>query len=90
MNEVKTYTDILFMVGAFLNASFFVPQIILLLKTKKPNGLSLPMFIGFNTIQFVTALHGYMTEDYVLIWGYVLSFITCGLVVILILIYSKN
>jgi len=55
-----TYTDILFMFGAFLNASLFAPQIVLLYKTKKTTGLSLPMFLGFNMIQFVTALriHG--------------------------------
>ena len=55
-----TYTDILFTFGAFLNASLFAPQIVLLYKTKKTTGLSLPMFLGFNMIQFVTALriHG--------------------------------
>ena len=85
-----TYTDILFMFGAFLNASLFAPQIVLLYKTKKTTGLSLPMFLGFNMIQFVTALHGYTAKDYILMWGYALSFITCGWVVILILIYRRN
>ena len=85
-----TYTDILFMLGALLNASLFVPQIVLLYKTRKTIGLSLPMFLGFNMIQFVTALHGYMVKDYILMWGYMLSFFTCGLVVVLIIIYRKN
>lgn len=61
-----TYIDLLFMLGAFLNASLFVPQIALLYKTKKTTGLSLPMFLGFNMIQFVTALHGYMEKDHIL------------------------
>ena len=85
-----TYTDILFMFGAFLNASLFVPQIVLLYKTRKTIGLSLPMFLGFNMIQFVTALHGYTAKDYILMWGYMLSFFTCGWVVVLIIIYRKS
>jgi MtN3 and saliva related transmembrane protein len=48
------------------------------------------MFLGFNMIQFVTALHGYMVKDYILMWGYMLSFFTCGWVVVLIIIYRKN
>jgi MtN3 and saliva related transmembrane protein len=78
------------MIGAFLNASFFVPQIILLYKTKKVKGLSFPMFLVFNMIQLVTVLHGYMIEDPILMWGYALSFLTCGWVVILIIIYRRN
>jgi uncharacterized protein with PQ loop repeat len=90
MDVLKSYTDILFMIGAFLNASLFVPQILLLYKTKKVKGLSLPMFLGFNMIQFATALHGYMIKDHILMWGYALSFLTCGCVVILIISYRKN
>ena len=90
MDMLKTYTDILFMICVFLNASFFVPQIVLIHKTKKVIGLSLLMFLGFNMIQFITALHGYMVKDYILMWGGALSFITCGWVVILILIYRRN
>jgi len=41
-------------------------------------------------IQFVTALHGYTAKDYILMWGYMLSFFTCGWVVVLIIIYRKN
>lgn len=70
-----TYTDILFMFRAFLNALLFAPQIVLLYKTKKTTGLSLPMFLGFNMIQFVTALHGYTAKDYILMCGYMLSFL---------------
>lgn len=86
----KIYTDIFFMIGAFLNAALFVPQALLLYKTKKVEGVSLPMFLGFNMIQFATALHGYMSKDYILMWGYTLSFITCGVVTVLILYYSNK
>ena len=59
-------------------------------KTKKVEGISLPMFLGFNMIQFSTALHGYMSGDYILMWGYTLSFITCGFVIIIILFYRQK
>lgn len=87
---IKIYTDIFFMMGAFLNAALFVPQILLLYKSKNSKTVSLQMFLGFNIIQFSTALHGYMSEDYILMWGYTLSFITCGLVTVLILVYRRN
>lgn len=90
MEAIKFYTDIFFMMGAFLNAALFIPQILLLYKTKKATEVSLPMFLGFNVIQFATALHGYMSRDYILMWGYTLSFITCGLVVTLIIIYKRG
>jgi hypothetical protein len=48
------------------------------------------MFLGFNMIQFATALHGYMIKDHILMWGYALSFLTCVCVVILIISYRKN
>ena len=87
---MKIYVDVFFMAGAFLNAALFIPQLLLLYKTKKVEGVSLPMFLGFNMIQFSTALHGYMSGDYILMWGYTLSFITCGFVIILILFYRQK
>lgn len=90
MYYILLYFDIFFIMGTFLNAAFFIPQILLLYRTKESTGLSLPMFLGFNFIQLVTAIHGYVVKDYILMWGYTLSFITCGIVVILITIYKKR
>jgi len=87
---VQLYTDIVFILGAILNAMLFVPQALLLYRTKKTNNISLPMFLGFNFIQISTALHGYILEDYILMWGYIFSFFTCGCVTILILIYKNG
>ena len=53
-------------------------------------GLLAMRLLGFNMIQFATALHGYMSKDYILMWGYTLSFITCGVVTVLILYYSNK
>ena len=86
----QNYVDIFFIVGSILNTALFVPQALLLYKTKKTNNISLPMFLGFNFIQASTALHGYILEDYTLMWGYIFSFITCGCVTILILRYKKR
>lgn len=90
MSQILFYFEIFFIIGTFLNAAFFIPQILLLYKTKKTAGLSLPMFLGFNFIQLVTAIHGYIVKDYVLMGGYILSFITCGTVTLLIIIYKKG
>lgn len=89
---MKLYTDIFFILGIFLNASLFIPQIILLHKTKKADNISLPMFLGFNLIELSTIIHGYMVSDYVLMWGYVLSLVSCVIATVLILRYkyAKN
>jgi MtN3 and saliva related transmembrane protein len=89
-DTIKICADIFFMMGAFLNAALFVPQILLLYRTKNAQNVSLLMFLGFNFIQFTTALHGYISKDYILMLGYSLSFVTCGLVTMLILFYRKN
>lgn len=83
----KICTDLFFILGIFLNASLFIPQIILLYRTKKADNISLPMFLGFNMIQLSTIIHGYMVTDYILMWGYVLSLVSCGIVTLLILHY---
>jgi len=86
LNLIET----VFSLGLFINAMLFVPQIIRLYKTKDSQGISLTTFIGFNFIQLFTVLHGYLHKDYLLMLGYILSFITCGFVTILTLIYKRK
>jgi len=76
-----------FSLGLFINAALFIPQIIALWKAKDSKELSLVTFGGFNLIQFFTILHGYVRQDYLLTIGFLLSFITCGIVTVLIVIY---
>jgi MtN3 and saliva related transmembrane protein len=85
-----TCIEVLFSISLIVNAAFFVPQIIKLYKTKNTSGISLLMFLGFNLIQFISILYGYIKKDYILMWGFALSLLTCGSVSILILIYRKN
>lgn len=83
------FINLIFSLGLFFNAALFVPQAIALYKKKDAAGLSLFTFAGFNVMQFFTALHGWLERDYLLTLGFALSFLTCGVVTILILIYRK-
>jgi len=88
---LKTFIEIWFSIGLFVNAALFVPQIYKLFKVKDPSGLSLLTFGGFNLIQLPILLHGYIIGDYLLFWGYLLSLLTCGAVTLLIIYYKiKN
>jgi MtN3 and saliva related transmembrane protein len=85
-----TCIKFLFSISFIANAGFFIPQIIKLYKTKNASGVSLPMFLGFNAIQLVSVLYGYTKGDFILMGGFSLSLIACGLVSILIFIYRKD
>ena len=80
----------LFSISLIANAAFFIPQIVKLYKTKDPSGISLAMFLGFNAIQLIGVLYGYIQKDFILLWGFLLSLITCGTVSILILVYKRG
>lgn len=81
------FANIFFAVGLFVNAALFVPQILILLRTKHSDEISPITFIGFCFIQIFTIIHGLITKDIILIIGYVLSLITCGTVTVLIINY---
>lgn len=84
---IKDVIEITFSFGLFINAILFIPQIIRLYKAKNSEGVSLVTFAGFNLIQILVFLHGYLHDDYLLMLGYFFSIITCGSVVVLILLY---
>ena len=84
---VKLLIEFIFSMGLFINAVLFLPQIVTLFKTKNPTGLSLLTFAGFNLIQLFIFLHGYLHNDYLLMIGYFLSFLTCGAVTVMIIYY---
>lgn len=90
MNWVKSFIEIVFSLGLFINAALFIPQIIRLYKSKNAEGFSLLTFGGFNAIQIFIILHGYLHRDYLLIGGYILSLITCGTVTYMIFLYRKK
>lgn len=87
---LKDLVEFIFGFGLFLNAGLFIPQIISLYKAKSSKGISLLMFLGFNFIQLSTILHAYYQSDYLLMIGYILSLLSCGMVTSLIIVYRKN
>lgn len=90
---MKIIVDIIqaiFELGLFINALLFIPQAVKIIKDKGAKDVSFITFFGFWLISLSVALHAYIAKDYLLLFGTSLSLITCGLVVLLILIYRKN
>ncbi|GHU11733.1 hypothetical protein FACS189449_03800 [Alphaproteobacteria bacterium] len=81
--------EVVFGFGMFINAVLFIPQAVKIYKTKNADGVSLATFVGFCVIQLFTVLHGYIHQDYVLMFGYALSFVFCATVTFLIFLYRK-
>lgn len=79
----------IFACSLFFNAAIFIPQAIRIFKKKSADELSLFTFIGFNIMQLFAVWHGYLVQDYILMSGFLLSFITCGVVTLLILRYRS-
>ena len=89
MHEIiKNFIEFSFGAALFLNAALFLPQLVKLIKTKNGQGLSLLTFGGFCFIQLLTILHGIITSDYILVFGYILSLVMCGAVTVLIIFYK--
>lgn len=84
----KDIIEICFSSALFVNALLFIPQAIRLWKTKSPEGVSLLTFGGFTLIQLLAVLHGYLKQDYILLIGFGLSFITCGVITSLLIFYK--
>ncbi|HHF7349616.1 TPA: PQ-loop domain-containing transporter [Legionella feeleii] len=84
------FVDLVFSLGLFFNAALFIPQAIAVFRNKSAMGLSLLTFGGFNIMQLFTAIHGYLAKDYLLMTGFLLSFLTCGVVTVFILYYGNK
>lgn len=85
---VEHFIELMFGLSMFTNAMLFIPQAIKIYKTKSTQGLSKITFLGFNAIQVFTMLHGYINNDYALVFGFILSLITSGVVTFLIFYYD--
>ncbi|MDR3151640.1 MAG: hypothetical protein LBT67_02180 [Holosporaceae bacterium] len=83
------FIEIAFGFCLFANALLFVPQALKIYKTKSAKNLSLATFAGFNVVQVVTALHGYILKDWVLTYGSLFVLASCGTVTLLIVLYEK-
>lgn len=81
------FIEVTFGAGLFINAMLFIPQIVRILQKKESRDLSLITFLGFNFIQAASVAYGYLHNAYTLMFGSILSLITCGLVTFLIIFY---
>ncbi len=82
--------DFLFSAGLFLNALLFIPQIIKLHRTRDAGDVSKITFTGFCLMQLSAVAYGYLHHDWILVIGYALSLLSCGLTTILIFYYSAQ
>jgi MtN3 and saliva related transmembrane protein len=88
IETIKNIVAICFSIGLSINALLFVPQIIKLWRTKESRDLSLLTFGGFNLIQILGILHGYLNKDNSLVFGFFLSLISCGTITTQIIFYK--
>ena len=79
--------EFLFGVALFVNAFLFIPQAWNIFKYKKSGEVSLITFGGFWVTQLLTVIHAIINHDNILLIGYILAMITCGLVIVLTLVY---
>ncbi len=84
MREIVTYVFGLALLG---NAALFVPQALALWRKKSDEGVSLITFGGFCILQVIGVVHGVYEHDNSLVVGLGVSFLTCGTVTLLAIIY---
>ena len=87
MKEIVAYV---FGFGMMLNAALFLPQAWQIWKTKTARGVSVLSFAGFNALQFIGFLHGYLQGDRALMSGMLASLLTCGSVTLLAAFYGRR
>ncbi len=90
MSFSKIIINFIFSIGLFINGSLFVPQAIKIFKQKSAKDLSLTTFVGFLITQLAAILYGYQHNDFILLYGYLYSFIMCGIVTALMVIYRPR
>jgi MtN3 and saliva related transmembrane protein len=84
---IKQIVAYLFGAGLMVNAGLFIPQALKIFKTKSAKDVSTMTFAGFNILQFIGILHGYLQGDPYLMVGMVASFLCCGVVTALAIVY---
>jgi MtN3 and saliva related transmembrane protein len=84
MREIVTYVFGLALLG---NACLFVPQALAIWRKKSDEGVSLITFGGFCILQVIGVVHGFYEHDNSLIVGLGASFLTCGTVTLLTIVY---
>jgi MtN3 and saliva related transmembrane protein len=84
---MKEIVAVVFGLGLLGNAALFVPQAIAVWRKKSDVGVSLVTFGGFCVLQIIGVIHGFYQHDQSLIIGLGASFLTCGTVTFLTILY---
>ena len=86
MKEIIGY---IFGMGLLVNAALFVIQAVKIIQNRCANGVSTFTFTGFSILQITGALHGYFQGDMYLLFGMLASFLACGTVTVLSIVYRS-
>ena len=84
---MKEIVAVIFGLGLLCNALLFVPQVLAVWRKKTDEGISLVTFGGFSVLQVIGVVHGMYQKDLSLIVGMAASFLSCGSVTALTVIY---
>jgi MtN3 and saliva related transmembrane protein len=84
---MRQFVAWIFGIGLIGNALLFVPQALAVWRKKSDEGVSLVTFGGFSVLQILGVIHGFYEHDNSLIIGLGASFLTCGTVVLLTIVY---
>jgi MtN3 and saliva related transmembrane protein len=84
---MKDFVAFVFGLALLGNAALFVPQAIAVWRKKSDEGVSLVTFAGFCILQVIGVIHGFYQHDRSLIVGLSASFLTCGTVTLLTIVY---
>lgn len=90
MYLLRDFIFFAFGLSLLINSILFVPQIIKILREKTTIGFSKITFVGFCITQVIAVIYGCLRHDWILAGGYLLAFITCGTVTILIFVYGNS
>jgi len=87
---MKEIVAVVFGLALLGNAALFVPQAIALWRKKSDDGVSLVTFGGFCVLQVIGVIHGLYQHDHSLVVGLGVSFLTCGTVTLLAVVYRMR
>lgn len=87
---MKDIIGTIFSLGLVANGGLFVLQAVKIVKSRSAKGLSTFTFAGFNVLQITGILHGIFQEDMYLLSGMIASFLACGAVTVLSIIYRNK
>jgi MtN3 and saliva related transmembrane protein len=87
---MREFIALVFGFGMVVNALLFLPQALTILRSQRAEGVSIITFLGFNAMQAIGVLHGWLDKDWPLAVGMLASLITCGSVTILALIFRSS